>query len=443
MNGESVKIAIVGLGTVGTGLVKMLEQNRQTIRTRCGVDLELRAILVHDTRKKRAVKLPSGIVTADRAAILDDPKIDIVVELIGGTTAAAEIVTEALRRGKHVVTANKALLAERWGELLSLARRHGCAIQFEASVMAGVPVLRALNEGLAGNAIESMLGVLNGTTNFILTRIVADKLDYRAALKQAAAKGLAERDPSLDVEGIDPAYKLSILSSIALGQWLPPQAVYREGITKLETKDIQYARELFDYQPKLLAIFKHKGHKVEARVHPAFLPASHPLAAVIDEYNAVYITARPVGSIMLYGRGAGASSAASAVASDIIQLARAVSSGVAGRVLTSVAFDGKTVEPVSIDDVRSKCYLRFTTADRPGVLSRISGAFGEQGVSIESVYQHVRDPREGADIVMVTHEALDGAVRRACDHVVRMKDIVRRAPTLIRIEEENHAAGRD
>jgi homoserine dehydrogenase len=441
MIGESVKIAVVGLGTVGTGLIRTLQENRATIRARCGVDLELRSVCVRSLRKKRAVTLRPGILTTDRRAVLDDPQVDIVVELVGGTGAAAEIVMGALQRGKHVVTANKALLAERWTELFSLARRRGCGIQFEASVMAGVPVVRVLNEGLAGNAVESMLGVLNGTTNYILTRIAADGMDYRAALRQARARGICEADPRLDVQGVDAAYKLSILGSIALGQWLPPGSVHREGITHLEAKDIRYARELFSYHPKLLAIFKHKNRRVEARVHPAFVPVSHPLAAVVDEYNAVYITARPVGSIMLYGRGAGALSAASAVASDIIHLARAVSSGVSGRILTPVAFSGKAATPVPIEEVRSKYYMRFTVADRPGVLSRISGAFGQEGVSIESVYQP-RVRGEGADIVMVTHEAQDGAVKRACGRLVRMRDIVRRSPAVVRIEEGEYA-GRD
>jgi len=443
MASSSVGLAIVGLGTVGTGVVKMLQQNHDTIRDRCGADLVLKAICERYPRRKRDVALPRGLLTTRIERVLDDPAIAIVVELVGDTAAAHEIVTQCLKRGKHVATANKSLLAEHWDELIALARRRRCGLRFEASVMSGVPVLRALNEGLAGNAVESILGVLNGTTNYILTRITRDDLDYDEALRRAQAGGFCEPDPAFDVEGADAAYKLSILASIALGRWLPPDRIPREGITHLQRRDVRYAERLFGYRPKLLAIFKRKRGGVEARVHPAFVPETHPLAAVLDEYNAVHITARPVGSVMLYGAGAGAMPAASGVVSDVIHLARAITGGVPGDVLTSARSKGPPASPLPIERIRSKYYLRFTTVDRPGVLARISGAFGREGVSIESVYQAASDPRTGADIVMTTHMAVEGAVRRACAQVARMRGIIRGGPVLIRIEEGTHAPGRD
>lgn len=442
MVSQNVNIAIVGMGVVGSATVEMLRKGRTAIRKRFGINLNISRICVKDLKKSRSVKLPENTLTDDLSDVMDDPEIDIVVELVGGTDAARKLALEALKGGKHIVTANKVLISKYWRELFGTARDNGCGIQFEASVMAGVPLIRALNEGLAGNQVESMLGILNGTTNYILTRICSDNMEYGNALKLAQDMGLAEPDPRQDVEGDDARYKLSILGSIALGKWLPPESVHHEGITGLQLQDIQYARKLYGYHPKLLAVFKNHGKQVEARVHPAFVPSSHPLAAVIDEYNAVHITADPVGSIMLYGRGAGAMSAASAVASDVIQLARAVSNGIAGGILSTVGFDKIYEDVLPIEETKCKYYMRITTADKPGVLARISGAFGEKGVSIESVYQHspFDSGRHDADIVMITHDAQNGAVESACEAVYAMRDIVRKKPAVIRIEEGEYGA---
>ena len=432
---KTVKVAIVGMGTVGTGVAQMLRRNHETICRRSGTHIELTRVCDRFPRRKRDITLPKGLMTSDLSKVLDDPEIDIVVELIGGTGPAKTVVTEALKRGKHVATANKALLAENWNELLALAHRHGRAIQFEASVMSGVPVIRALNEGLAGNTVQSMLGVLNGTTNTILTAIDRDGMDYADALRQAQAEGFAESDPTFDVEGADAAYKLSILGSLATGQWLPPKRIPCEGITNLLTKDIKYARELYGYHPKLLAVFKQQRDRVEARVHPAFVHTSHPLASVVDGYNALYVTAEPVGSVMFYGLGAGAMAAASGVVSDIVHLARMVKNGVEGDILATIRPAKRAVALAPVGEAESNYYIRFTTVDRPGVLAAIAGAFGKEGVSIESVYQAAGDPKTGADIVIITHLAQDGAVRRACRRAARLRRIMRGAPAVIRIEK--------
>ncbi len=355
---------------------------------------------------------------------------------MGGTIAARQIVLQALEAGKHVVTANKALLSEHWPELLNAARRSDTSLHFEASVMAGVPTVRALNEGLAGNTVQSILGILNGTTNYILTRMSDEGMTYAAALKEAQGAGLAEADPALDVEGVDAAHKLSILGSIALRRWLPPKNIHREGIGALENQDIRYGQEQFGYCLKLLAIFKQHRDRVEARVHPAFIPASHPLAAVKHEYNAVYITGDPVGSIMLYGAGAGQMPAASAVVSDLVGLARAISAGVQAASLNPVEIEPKPIKPAPISDSESKFYLRVNVVDHPGVLSRIAGALGKHGVSISSLYQHGRSPSGSVPVILITHTAKEGAVRAAVADVARMRSIVKARTVVIHIEEE-------
>jgi len=429
-----VRIVIAGLGTVGMGVIRMLHRNQENIAARCGGNIEIVGICETDPRRRPPPEFADVPVSADAARFLDDPAVDIFVELIGGVGAAREYVLKALDCGKHVVTANKALLAQHWDEIFAVARRHGCGVRFEAAVMAGVPIIRGLHEGLAGNAITSITGILNGTTNFILTQMESRNLSFAEALEAARTRGLCERDASLDIDGHDATHKLSVLGSLAMGQWLPPQRIYTEGIRNIDHCDITYAAEQFGYRLKLLAIFKEHDGQIEARVHPTFVRNDHPLASVGDAFNAALIQADAAGPVMLYGLGAGEQPAASGVVSDIISLARAVTAGVRGPSLLPAGIrDGiATVRPMA--DVQCKFYLRIETLDRPGVLSAIAGALGRRQVSIASVYQRGRAATGSVPVLLVTHEAREGAVQEALKEIAAA-EFTQSPPVLIRIEE--------
>lgn len=435
MRKDSIKIGVVGLGTVGAGVVKALRRNRSVVRDRCGVDVEVRRVADIDAKKLKAVKLPERCLTRDYADIIADPEIQIVVELIGGTSAARKLATGALRAGKHLVLANKALLATHWREIFTLAHKQRCAIGFEASVMAGVPVIRTIEEALAGNKIKSMLAILNGTSNFILTRIAKRGMEFRRALDEARRRGLCEANASLDIDGHDAAQKLSILASIALGKWLPPAWVYREGIGHVERWDVVEARDGFGYVIRPLAIFKAHGGTAEARVHPTLVPANHPLAAIENEFNAIHITADTAGPITLAGKGAGEKPAASGVISDVIGLARAIHQKGDDAALVPLPPVSEKVRATPMTQVESKFYLRFTVVDRPGVLSFITGELGRQKVSIASCHQRGRSASGSVPVVMITHHAREGAVRKALANVDTARRIVKRKTVAIRIEE--------
>jgi len=432
---QEIGIGIAGLGTVGGGVVEMLRRTRPLIRSVVGADIVIRRVAELDERRLRALRIGRNIRAGSLEELARDPDVRIVVELIGGTSAAHSLVASALRAGKHVVTANKALIATRWRSILSLAIRKGCAVGFEASVMAGVPVIRALEQGLAGNRIRSILGILNGTSNFIVTRMSERGEEFAQSLSEARKRGLCEAEASLDVDGHDAAQKLSILGSIALGKWLPPALVFREGIRGLEHYDLSEAREEFGYVLRPLAILKVRDEGVEARVHPTFVPAEHPLAAVSDEFNAALIDCDAAGPIMLTGKGAGADPAASGVVSDLIALARAVAGHERGLPPLPRAPAPGTPAVVPIAEVENKFYLRFSVIDKPGVLSYISGVLGRNGVSIAGCYQRGRSMRGSVPVVMVTHEAREGNVRRALAQIDRARSIVKRKTVAIRIEE--------
>lgn len=432
--GASVRIAIAGLGTVGTGVVRMLNENREKIRQHCGGDIEITAICDNDPGKSLPPDLGPIPLVRDAGELIEKHDFDIFVELIGGTGAARELVTAALEKGRHVVTANKALLSEYWGEIFDLARRTGSAIRFESSVMAGVPVIRGLNDGLAGNTISSILGILNGTTNFILTEMDRHGVPFETALAAAREHGLCEADASLDIDGHDAAHKLAILASLATHTWVSPDQIHTSGIAEIDECDVRYAAEQFGYRLKLLAIFKSDNGKFEARVHPAFIPATHPLASVSGAFNACLIDADRAGPLMLYGLGAGARPAASGVVSDIVTLARAVTADLHGPSLLPTGVSGQKAEVRSIAEVRCKFYLRFQTLDEPGVLSHIAGALGKRKVSIAACYQHGRARQGAVPVIMITHEARDGDVQDALAELARA-DFIRDQPALIRIEE--------
>ena len=413
MSRSSVKIGIVGCGVVGGGVVKMLRRKRAAIRRQSGIDIEVQRIAEKYPQRIQDKSIPRSLVTTDLTDVLEDPDIRIVVELIGGETAAKDLVFSALSRGKNVVTANKALLSSHWNEIFSLCRRTGALIQFESSVMAGVPIIRSLDEGLAGNTVQSMMGILNGTTNFILTRMSRRAIEFPRAVEEARKRGLCEADPTLDVDGFDAAHKLSILGSLAAGKWLPPDAISTEGIRHIERCDLTTGHEELGCDLKLLAIYKRRGASAEARVHPTFISENHPLAAVRDEFNAVYLESDTAGPIMLYGKGAGQMPAASGVVSDIIALGRMVSGGILGGLRARAGIAKDLIQPVSMADIESRFYLRFSTVDRPGVLSAITGALGRNGVSMATCFQRGRSAKGPVAIVMTTHVSREGAVRAA------------------------------
>ncbi|MFQ5881605.1 MAG: homoserine dehydrogenase [Candidatus Methylomirabilales bacterium] len=430
---KTTNIGLVGFGTVGTGVVKLLKEQAVLLERQVGARLRLKRIADIDITRPRGVEVDPKILTTDARQITEDPAIDIVVELIGGTTVAREVSLAALKNGKHLVTANKALLATHGLELFKTAAESRVDLGFEASVCGGIPIIRAVREGLVANRIQSLMGIVNGTCNYILTKMTEMGQPFGEILKEAQAKGYAEADPSLDIDGIDAAHKLQILTSIACGGYVDLSAIHIEGIRGIDPADIQYAKEL-GYRIKLLAIAKAAGGDVEVRVHPTLVPEDHLLASVGGVYNAVYIIGNATGSLMFYGKGAGQMPTASAVVSDIVEIAR--------NILRQRPSTPAHVPQIADEDLRIKAmgalrtryYLRVMAVDRPGVLSKISGILGDHEISIASVIQKGRHARESVPVVMMTHEALEGAMRKALAEIDRL-DAVTGKTVCLRVEE--------
>jgi homoserine dehydrogenase len=434
----AVGVGLVGLGTIGTGVVRVLRRNADVIRRRLGLPLELVRIADLDTTRDRGVDLAGIRFDADAAGLLADPKVEIAIELIGGTDAARRLVLAAIEAGKHVVTANKALLAVHGAEIFDAAARRGVDVAFEASVAGGIPILRSLREGLAANRIQSVHGILNGTTNFVLTQMEETGEPLEVVLKKAQELGYAEADPSTDIDGIDAAHKLTILAAMAFGARIAFEEVPAEGIRGLLPVDLIAARE-FGYRLKLLGIAKadDEGGRIEARVHPTFVSESSLLAKVGGAMNAVAVCGDAVGTILFYGAGAGELPTASAVVADLIEIAREIRRGSSRRV-APLSYLPESLEPrplVPLGEIRASCYLRFTALDRPGVLGHLAGALGAHAIGIESVIQKGRGGAERSVPVLVkTHPAPERAVRRALEAIDRLPDVT--APTrMIRIEE--------
>jgi homoserine dehydrogenase len=431
-----VRIGLLGLGTVGSGVVKLLDAHRAVLQERVGAPLDLAAIadLDRDTPRQgldvRDLKRRGLFRSVDD--IVRDPGITIVLELIGGLEPARTFILKALDAGKHVVTANKALLAHHGPELYEAARRRGVTLAFEAAVAGGIPLIRAVRDGLVANRILSVFGIVNGTCNYILTKMTDEGLDFGIVLKEAQAHGYAEADPAFDIEGNDTAHKLQILVTLAFRTFIDLKAIHTEGITRITAQDIGYASEL-GYRIKLLAIAKAAANGVEARVHPTMIPASSPLAAVAGVFNAVFITGDAVGDLMFYGRGAGQLPTASAVWSDVLEIARRTAHGIpaTGLELPFAAAHPLAVQPM--DDVRTCYYLRVMAQDRPGVLSRITGVLGDNDISIASMIQKGRGGHEAVPVVMMTHEAREKDMRRALGDIDHLPDVA--SPTMmIRVE---------
>ncbi|MEZ4525754.1 MAG: homoserine dehydrogenase [Desulfobacterales bacterium] len=432
---KQIHVAILGFGTVGSGVAKILLENREILRARTGVDLNLKYVADIDTEKDRGIPLAKGVLINDARKAIHDPQVDIVVELIGGKGIAKTLILEAIGQGKHVVTANKALIAAHGNEIVAAAREKGADFAYEASVGGCMPIIKSLRESLVGNRIAAMTGILNGTCNYILSKITEEGSTFADALKGAQEAGFAEADPTLDVEGFDTAHKLAILNTLAYGMKISLDDIYVEGITKITPDDIAFAGE-FGYRVKLLAIGKDKGNAVEARIHPTMIPLSNPLSNVSGSLNAITISADAVGNMMLYGYGAGMMPTGSAVISDIADIARNIASG-AGQRIPHLAWQPESVKEIPIlpvDEIETHYYFRFAAADQPGVLSKISGILGKYGISISSVHQKGRKSEGPVPIVMLTHKAKEADVKKAMKEIMAL-DVVRAEPMLIRIEE--------
>jgi homoserine dehydrogenase len=430
---KSINVGIIGFGTVGAGTAGILIENADIIKRRLGIPVKLKKIADLDTKRDRGVKLGDVQLTNDAKGLITDPDIDIVVELIGGYKPAREFILEAIKHKKHVVTANKALLAVHGEEIYAAAEKAGVTVGFEASVAGGIPILRSLRDGLAANQIESIYGIVNGTCNYILTLMTNEGRKFDEVLKEAQAKGYAEADPTFDIEGIDSAHKLAILTMLAFGTPVKFEDIYTEGISKITPLDIDFARDL-GYKIKLLAITKRAGREVEARVHPTMLPGDFSIATVDGVFNALNVVGNAVGSTMFSGRGAGDMPTGSAVVSDIMDIGRDMVSGCAGRMPVAAFREREPLKIRKMDDITSCYYLRFTALDKPGVLSRISGVLGKNNISIESVIQKGRGAAEAVPLVMMTHEAVERNVRSALAEINTM-DCVAGPTMVIRVEE--------
>ncbi|MEW6535997.1 MAG: homoserine dehydrogenase [Candidatus Auribacterota bacterium] len=432
MSMKTITIGLIGFGTIGKGVVKTLQANKELVETRIGAPIQLKWVADLDITSDRGVKVDPSVLTTDAMQVVNDPDVDVVIELIGGCGVAKHIILSALRNGKSVITANKALLAEHGNEIFSAVQAANGMIAYEASVCGGIPVIKALREGLVANNIQSMYGIINGTANYILTKMTQDGISYEEALKQAQALGYAEADPTLDVEGIDAAHKLLILGSLATGAIFEMSDIYIEGIRNITDKDIQYAAE-FGYGVKLLGIYKQQAGSVELRVHPTLLPESHLLSSVMDAYNAVFITGDIVGHTMYYGRGAGELPTASAVVADLVDIGRSIVNG-KGRHNNEFTRDRSSVAVRDMNAIESRYYLRFSVIDIPGVLGQITGVLGKYRISISDVYQKERRKGEFVPLVMITHHAKEQGVRAALNEIDQL-DVVKDKTLLIRMED--------
>lgn len=427
---ETLNIGILGLGVVGSGTVALLQQNRSIIEQKIGAPFRIGRIAVRDLDKKRAVQVDRALLTSNPIEVLDDPEIDIVCELIGGVSPAREYVLRAIRNGKHVVSANKELIAKEGRQIMEEASLRKQDFQFEGAVGGGIPIIQPMRNALAGNRVQELMGIVNGTTNYILTRMTLEGADFQETLREAQAHGYAEADPTSDVGGFDAQYKIAILSSIAFNCHVPVNEVYVEGITHIAKRDIECAREL-GYIIKLLGIAVRVGEDaMQVRVHPALLPFAHPLAGTNDVFNAVYIRGDAVGDVMFYGRGAGMMPTGSAVVGDIVDVCRNMRNGATGRV-GGAYFEERRMLPMS--ETETKYYLRMFVNDRPKVLATIAGVLGDNEVSIESVVQKA-SAYEQAEIVWVTHRVREANMRAALDGIRKLSTVLS-VENWLRVEE--------
>lgn len=425
-----IHVGLLGMGTVGTGVVKILSNNAHEILQKVGMSVAIKKIMVRQLGKIRNADVGAEFTT-NIDDIINDKDIDIVIEVMGGISPAKEYIIRALQAGKHVITANKDVVAKFGHEILEIAAENKVDFLFEASVAGGIPIIRPLKQCLAANKISEVVGIINGTTNYMLTKMTNEGMDFTDVLAEAQAKGYAEADPTADVGGFDAARKIAILASIAFNSRVSIDDVYVEGITNISTEDIGYAKEL-GYVIKLLAIAKDNEHGIDVRVHPAFIPTIHPLASVHDVFNAIYIKGDAVGETMFYGRGAGEMPTASAVMADLIDVARNIKHNANSRILCT-CFEEKKFCPV--EKTESPYYIRLLVEDKPGVLAAIAGAFGAQQVSLHSVIQKSK-VNSCAELVLITNQVADASLRLAIGTLSGLS-VVNKVCNVIRVEADN------
>ncbi len=434
---SDIQVGLIGFGNIGAGVVKLLQQNADTIRAKVGTGIKLKRIADLDITSDRGVTVPPGVLTTNVNDIFSDPEISIVIELVGGYEPAKSFVLKAIAAGKHIVTANKALLALHGTDIYAAAAEKGVEVQFEAAVGGGIPVLTAIKGNMAANNFGGVFGIMNGTCNYILTRMTQEGADFADVLQAAKELGYAEPDPTFDIECIDTAHKLALLISLCFGTRIDFKDIYTEGITNISGLDVIFANQ-FGYRIKLLAIGKSVDGQVEARVHPTMIPLHNPLADVNGVFNAIRLTGDFVGPVMFYGRGAGQNPTASAIVGDLIGLARTMQAG-AGRRMAPLGFLDDTVKTLPIkkmDEIVSKYMLRFSALDKPGVLAAIAGSLGNHGISIESMVQTAHQELDSAPvpIVIKTHEAREGSIQSALKEI-DAQDIICEKTVFIRIED--------
>ncbi|MCX8026267.1 MAG: homoserine dehydrogenase [Thermodesulfovibrionales bacterium] len=429
----TVNVGIIGFGTVGSGTAKILLNSKELIRQKTGLDINLKRISDLDITRDRGVKVPDGVLTTSAKDVIYDPDIDIVVELIGGIHPAKDFMLEAISQKKHVVTANKALLATEGRDIFKSADEHGVDVGFEASVAGGIPIIKVLREGLVANSITAIYGIINGTCNYILTKMTNEGAEFSDTLKEAQRLGYAEADPTFDIEGIDTTHKLTILASLAFGIPLSYNKIYREGITHITAQDIAFAGEL-GYKIKLLAITKITGDSIEMRVHPTMVPNNYLISKIDGVFNAVYVEGDSVGATLYYGRGAGDMPTGSAVVADIIDIAKKIqTNSPPDNFIRSLAKDTYDKKIMDMGDVMSNYYFRFSALDKPGVLSKISGVLGANNISIASVIQKGRQVGGSVPLVMLTHTAREKDVLNALNEINKMP-VVSEKTLFIRVE---------
>jgi homoserine dehydrogenase len=430
---NGVNVGIIGLGTIGSAVKDAILKNNSILKKRLGCRVNLKAVCDKNPKAFKGSKLKKDIIKRSPQDVIEDPDIDVVIELIGGINPAKEIISKALNNKKHVITANKALLADYKKELFKLAAKNNRGLYFESSVMAGVPVIKTLREGLIANRIESMWGIINGTSNYILSNMYNRASTFKKVLTEAKDKGIAEKDYSLDVEGIDSAQKLAIISSLAFGQDIKVNDIYVEGIMGISVDDIMYAKEL-GYTIKLLSIAKRLKDSIEVRVHPTLLPNDHILSDVDQEYNAIYINSDLARDIFLYGQGAGGPSTSSGILADLGSIVAAMEKK-NFKMNSLIVESSKPKRIKNIDEIESNYYIRFMAIDSPGVLSKISGILGQHDISIASVVQKAKSKAKAVPIIMLIHKAIEKNIKKALNQIADLPAI-KAEPIAIKIEQE-------
>lgn len=426
---KNVKVGLLGLGNVGKGTYTILTQNSEKISGLSNCRIDIAKILVSDVNKKRDIDVPKEILTTDAYEIINDPDIDVIVELIGGIDTAYKYIKSAIENGKHVVTANKAVIATHGPELMNLAKQNRVLLLHEASVAGGIPIITAMLKPLCGNEFQEIIGIVNGTTNYILTQMSENNLEYEVALKQAQEKGFAEADPTSDVEGEDAAYKLCILMLIAFGVYVDPKIIPREGITKISQEDIDFASQ-FGYKLKLLAGAKNSNGRLKYYVYPTLVPDTHPLASVNNEFNALFVKGDAVGELMFYGKGAGSMPTGSAVVGDVVSVAKCIGTDLLD-VTPAQPYPITEEELELIGESKSMFYINFLVGDEPGALGKVSTAFGNHGISIQSVMQRSRGLAD-VPVIYILHETKRKQLDEALEEITRCK-YVKEVTSILRV----------